>query len=417
MLTDVAYDEAAEVRHRALREQFLIDPSVTFLNHGSYGACPRSVFERYQRWQLELERQPVEFLGRRASGLLAEARAALAVYLSANADEVVYQPNVTTALNVVARSLPLEAGDEILTTDHEYGALERTWTFVAEQTGARVVTRTLPMPLSDPEQVVAAVWSGVTPRTKVLFLSHITAGTAAILPVERLIARARERGIWTVVDGAHAPGQIPLDLHALGVDFYGGNCHKWLSAPKGAGFLYARRDLQPLLKPLVVSWGWRAHDPGPSRFVDEQERQATKDIAAYLSVPAAIQFQTEHDWPWVRAECHQLARMARQRIGALTGLPDLVADSPAWYAQMAAIPLPPVDVAALKTRLYDEERIEVVIGTWRDRARLRISAQGYTTGADVDHLVAALARLLPQVASLGSGRGEVERRPSGRPGS
>jgi isopenicillin-N epimerase len=398
VLTETIYGEAADARHRAMRDQFLIDPNIIFLNHGSFGACPKPVFERYQQWQLELERQPVEFLGRRSRALLADARAALATYLGADADEVVYQPNVTTALNVVARSLPLEAGDEILTTDQEYGALERTWTFVTEQSGARIVTRELPMPLVDPDAVVEAVWSGVTPRTKVLFLSHITAGTAAILPIAQLIARARERGIWTVVDGAHAPGQIPIDLHGLGVDFYGGNCHKWLCSPKGAGFVYARRELQPLLKPLVVSWGWRAQDPGPSRFVDEQERQATKDLAAYLSVPAAIQFQTEHDWPRVRAECHELAREARQRIGALTCLPDMVADSPSWFSQMATIPLPAVDVPALKTRLYDEERIEIVVSKWREQARLRISCQAYTTRAELHHLVAALERLLPQVA-------------------
>src|SRR5438128_7728237 len=207
-----------------MREEFLLDPEVVFLNHGSFGACPRPVFERYQAWQRELERQPVEFIGRRLHGLLAQARAVLGQYLHADADDLAYVSNVTTALNIVARSLPLEPGDEILTTDHEYGALERTWIFVSEHRQARLVIQKLPVPLSDPAEVVEAVWAGVTPRTRVLFLSHITSPTAVKLPIAALIARARSAGIWTVVDGAHAPGQVDVKLTELGVEFDGGNC-------------------------------------------------------------------------------------------------------------------------------------------------------------------------------------------------
>jgi isopenicillin-N epimerase len=390
------YDAAAEARHLALRSEFLLDPDIVFLNHGSFGACPRPVFASYQAWQRELERQPVEFLGRRLAGLMASARASLASYLGADRDEVVFFPNVTSALNAVARSLPLQSGDEILSSDHEYGALERTWTFVNERRGSQLIVRELPLPLVDPNDVVEAIWAGVTPRTRVLFLSHITSPTAVILPIEPLIERARRAGIWTVIDGAHAPGQVPLDLHALGVDFYGGNCHKWLSAPKGAGFLYARQDVQHLIEPLVVSWGWRPTEPGPSVFVDENERQATRDPAAYLAVPDVIQFQAERDWPSVREECHALAKLARERILALTGEEPFVADDPRWYAQMATLPLPSCDSDALKTRLWDEFKIEIPLMRWR-RPCLRISVQGYNTLADVDRLLDALAVLLPQV--------------------
>jgi isopenicillin-N epimerase len=197
-----------------------------------------------------------------------------------------------------------------------------------------------------------------------------------------------------VIDGAHAPGQVPVDLHALGVDFYGGNCHKWLCAPKGAGFLYARRDVQQLLDPLIVSWGWQARDPSPSRFVDEQERQATRDISAYLSVPAAIEYQAVNDWPRVREECHELARWTASEVAKLTGLPPLTADSPSWYAQMVTMPLPPGDDAALKTRLYKQYRIEIPIVVWRDQRFVRISVQGYNTRADAQKLVGALAEIL-----------------------
>jgi isopenicillin-N epimerase len=389
------YDDAADARHQELREQFLIRPEVAFLNHGSFGACPRPVFERYQQWQLELERQPVEFIGRRRVSLLKEARTALARYLNADPDEVVYQPNVTQALNIVAQSLPLAEGDEILTTDHEYGALDRTWKFVCQRTGARYVVQPLPSPLDDPDDVVEAVMAGVTPRTKVLFLSHITSPTAVTFPIEKLIAGAREAGIWTVIDGAHAPGQVPVDLHALGVDFYGGNCHKWLCAPKGAGFLYARRELQPLLRPLVISWGWEARDPSDSQFIDEQEFQGTRDIAAYLAVPDAIEFQAAHNWAQVREECHQLTRWTRDAIADLTDLPPLTPDSPAWFAQMATMPLPPGDELALKRRLYDDYQIEIPIVVWKGQRYIRVSVQGYNTRADVERLVNALGQILP----------------------
>jgi isopenicillin-N epimerase len=395
-LSRTTYDDAAEQRHVQLRSEFLLDPEVVFLNHGSFGACPRPAFEAYQRWQVELERQPVEFLGRRLRQLLAESRARLADYVGADRDEIVYFSNVTAALNAVARSLPLSDGDEILTTDHEYGALQRTWTFVCEHRGAQLVVRELPLPFDAPAQTVEAIWSGVTPRTRVLFMSHITSPSAITLPIEPLIQRARDRGIWTVIDGAHAVGQLPLDLHRLGVDFYGGNCHKWLSAPKGAGFLYARKELQELTEPVVISWGWRPNDPGPSAFVDQHERQGTRDPAAYLAVPDAIDFQAERDWPRVREECHALAQFARARVLEMTGQPPLSVDDPRWYAQMAAVPLPPdCDTERLKTLLYDEYRVEVPVGRGKQPG-IRVSVQGYNTRSDIERLLDALAVCLPR---------------------
>ena len=395
-LSRTTYDDMAEQRHVQLRSEFLLDPEVVFLNHGSFGACPRPVFEAYQSWQVELERQPVKFLGRRLRDLLAESRARLAEYVGADRDEIVYFPNVTAALNAVARSLPLNDGDEILTTDHEYGALQRTWTFVCEHRGARLVVRELPLPFDDPAQTVEAIWSGVTPRTRVLFMSHITSPSAITVPIEPLIQRARDRGIWTVIDGAHAIGQLPLDLDRLGVDFYGGNCHKWLSAPKGAGFLYARKELQELTEPVIISWGWRPTDPGPSVFVDQHERQGTRDPAAYLAVPDAIDFQAERDWPRVRAECHALAQFARDRILELTGQQPLSVDDPRWYAQMAAVPLPPdCDTERLKTLLYDEYRVEVPVGRGKQPG-IRVSVQGYNTRRDIERLLDALAACLPR---------------------
>jgi isopenicillin-N epimerase len=376
-----------------LRDLFLLRDDVVYLNHGSFGACPRPVFEAYQAWQLELERQPFGFLLRRFEDLMAEARAALGAYVGAHANDLVYVPNATIGLNTVARSLPLEQGDEVLATDHEYGALDRTWSFICQRRGARYVRTSVDLPVTSAEQIVEAVWSGVTPRTRVLFVSHITSPTAIILPVAKLIRRAREQGIITVIDGAHAPGQIPLNLEGLGADFYSGNCHKWMMTPKGSAFLHARREVQHLLEPLVVSWGWESEKPGPSQFVDHHEWQGTRDIAAFLAVPAAIQFMEKHNWPRVQRACHELARRARQAIAEKTGLPSITPNSPKWFAQMASIPLPSCDPESLQLRMYDEFRIEVPFVTWNDRQFVRISVQGYNTQDDVDALLGALSAL------------------------
>ncbi|NWF65131.1 MAG: aminotransferase class V-fold PLP-dependent enzyme [Chloroflexi bacterium] len=376
-----------------LKKYFLLDPSVTFLNHGSFGAVPKPVFREYQRWQRELERQPVEFLGRRYNDLMRAAREALAQYLGASANHVVYTQNVTIALNIVARSLKLGAGDEVLATDHEYGALDRTWRFLSKERGFSYINQ--PVRLSSHAAFIDSFWRGVTPKTRVIFLSHITSPTAAIFPIQQIIQRAREQGILTVIDGAHAPGQIPLNLNALGADFYGGNLHKWLCAPKGAGFLYARPEAQHLLKPLVVSWGYESETPGDSTFIDYHEWWGTRDIAAFLAVPMAIQFQQEQDWARVRAACHQLAVDTWRRIHDLTGRPPLHTDPETWFAQMAAATLPAhTDLAALKMRLYDDYRIEIPLLEWNEKKLIRLSVQGYNSRLDMERLLSALKVLL-----------------------
>ncbi|MBC7877694.1 MAG: aminotransferase class V-fold PLP-dependent enzyme [Anaerolineales bacterium] len=375
-----------------LRKHFLLDPSVTFLNHGSFGATPKPVFKEYQRWQRELENQPVEFLGRRFTGLMAESRAALGEYLGTHADNLIYAQNVTIALNIVAHSLELGTGDEVLTSNHEYGALDRTWHFLAKERGFSYINQLVS--LDSKESFIDSFWSGVTAQTRIIFLSHITSPTALIFPVEEIVKRARAAGIITILDGAHVPGQLPLHLDSLGADFYGGNLHKWLCAPKGAGFLYARPEMQHLLKPLVVSWGYESETPSGSNFVDYQEWSGTRDISAFLSVPAAIEFQAKHNWNDIRASCHELAEDAQTRICDLTGLAPLHAKSDNWFAQMAAAPLPAdTDIIALKTRLYDEYRVEIPVIAWNSHKLIRVSIQGYNTKKDVDRLLFALSKL------------------------
>ena len=360
------------------RAPFLLDDGVVFLNHGSFGACPEPVFAEYQGWQRELEREPVAFLARRLNGLLEAVRAQLGAYVGADPEGLVLLPNATAGVNVAARSLELRPGDEVLSTDHEYGAMRFVWQDACERADATWVEQPVGIPAGD---VVEEVWSGVTPRTRVLFLSHITSPTAIRFPVEELCRRAREAGILSVVDGAHAPGQLDLDLEALGADVYTGNCHKWLCAPKGSGFLWARSELRDLLRPHVISWG------APSeRFTERHASHGTVDPAAYLAVPAAIAFHREHLAP-ARADCHALLAEFMPLLGAPVA---------ASFEQMASVELPSCDAADVRRRLWREHRIEVVADEWNGRPLLRVSVQVYNTRDDLQTLAEALTEALGQ---------------------
>ena len=378
------------------RSPFLLDPSVVFLNHGSFGAVPQPVFDAYQQWQLDMERQPVEWLQRRTDTLLAEARSRLAAYVGCAADDLVYFPNPTTAINMVAKSLALQPGDEILTTDHEYGAMDRTWKVICNTTGARYVQMHVPMPVTSVDDVVERIWSGVTDRTRVFFISHITSGSALTFPVEALVARARAAGLITIVDGAHVPGHLPLDVTAVGADIYTGACHKWMCAPKGSSFLYARPEAQHWLRPLVVSWGWEAAEPSSSQYVDHHQWQGTRDLAPFLATPAAIDWMASHDWPALQELWHQRTVDALARVQSLTGLPSLYPDDPSfrWFGQMAVAPLPDVDEVTLKRRLYDEFRVELPVHRFAGQVVARISIAMYNNESDIDALVDALTTLL-----------------------
>jgi isopenicillin-N epimerase len=377
-----------------LRRLFMLNPDVIFLNHGSFGAVPRSVFREYQSWQQELERQPVEFLGRRFTKLMLDSRLSLARYIHASPTDVIFTPNVTVSINIVARSLDLGKGDEVLSTDHEYGACDRTWRFLSRERGFHYVQQPISLPIQSEDEFINSLWKGVTPKTKVIFLSHITSPTATIFPVAAVCKRARREGILTVVDGAHAPGQIPLDMDSIGADFYGGNLHKWLCAPKGSGFLYARPRAQHLLKPLIVSWGYESENSSSSKFIDYHEWTGTRDIASYLAVSSAIKFQSDHNWESVRRDCHQIAGEAQQKICKLTGFEPLHLDE-SYFAQFVSIPLPEtINPTTLKEDLYKHFLVEVPIITWNGRNLIRVSIQGYNSMQDINKLVQALDSLL-----------------------
>ena len=349
-----------------MKDLFLLDPDVVYLNHGSFGACPRPVFEAYQRYQGELERQPVEFLAleRTFPARLDAARGALAAYLGASPDDLAFATNASSAVNAVARSLELAPGDEVLMGEDEYGGMELLWEYVTRRRGAKVVRRAF-------DDLVPGA------RTKVVFCSHIEWVSGHVNDVAEICRRAREARVLSIVDGAHAPGQIDLDLKAIGADVYAGNCHKWLCAPKGSGFLYARPEAQRLIDPLVISWDW-----GDGAAFHELHRwQGTRDPAAFLAVADAIEFQAAHDWPSVRDRCHALLEAAD------LGLEPLTDD----FVQMRGFRVEHDDPPALKLRLYDEHRIEVPIVESRRGWSMRVSVQAYNDANDLRTLASALS--------------------------
>jgi isopenicillin-N epimerase len=339
--------------------------------------------------------------------LLAQARARLAASLGADAADLVFVPNATTGVNTVAQSLRLQPGDEVLATDHEYGACDATWQLVCARAGAVYRRVEIPLPF-DAATFVERLMAAVTPRTRVVFASHVTSTTALIFPIAALCRAVRDRGLTTLIDGAHAPGYVDLDLAGLGADFYTGNCHKWLCAPKGAAFLHVRPERQTELHASVISWGYVAEaaaaaspTPGGQTGFDAYvghsvlERrlqwQGTRDIAAYLAVPAALDFLARHDWPRHRARSRERALALMHRVGGRNGLSPIAADDD--FGQMVPIPVRCPDPESLRAHLFDDHRIEVPVTQHAGQTFVRVSVQAYTQDAELQVLEAALAGL------------------------
>ena len=376
------------------RECWNLAPGITYLNHGSFGPPPRPVREARRAWQDELDSQPVQFFTRRLEPAWFAARGALASFVGTHEQQLVFVANATEAMNVVASSFPLGPHDEVVLTDHEYGAVERIWRRAAQLAGAQEprICR-LPVPFSYPGLVVDAVFRAVNRHTRLIVLSHITSPTAVILPVRDVCAEARRRGIAVCVDGPHAPAQVPLEIDRLGCDFYCASCHKWLSAPFGSGFLYVAPEHQAAVQPLVLSWG-RLAPQQVDCWSDEFVWSGTQDPSAFLAVPAAIAFLQSIGVERFRRETHELARYARQRLLELAAGEPLVPDSAGWYGSMAHVPLPDGDAAALQDRLWSDYAIEVPIIRWQERRWIRVSCHLYNVRDDIDRLVVALDRLL-----------------------
>jgi len=369
---------------------FLLDPDIAYLNFGSFGACPRPIFEDYQRWQRELEMEPVQFMNVNGPRYLEQSRQALAAYIHCDADDIVYCTNPSYAVNIIAKSFPLEPGDEVLSTDLEYGACDRTWAYCCEKRRAAFVRRPIRLPITGKEELVADFLAGITPRTKAVFISHITSTTALVLPVREICAAARERGLITIVDGAHTPGHLPLDLRDLPADIFTGACHKWMMTPKGSSFLYVRRELQPIFDPLVITVGFGSRHPSHSLFLDYHQAQGTRDYSAFLTIPRAIEFMEQNDWREVAAACRRLVRDNAERFCDLLGSAPICPVSEDFVGQMFAIDIRTPDAERLKRHLFTQFRVEVAVNRQGNHTLLRYSINAFNSPADLDRLYDAL---------------------------
>ncbi len=383
-----------------------LDPTIIFLNHGSFGACPRVVLDAQQALRDRIERDPMHFFKRELELLLDQALHELSQFLGTHPDRLAFVPNTTTGINAVLRSLRFEPGDELLTTTHAYNACRNALEFVAKRANARVTDAAVPFPIASAEQVIDAVQHAITPRTRLVLLDHITSSTGLIFPIERLIHELKARGMTTLVDGAHAPGMVPLDLEALGATFYVGNCHKWLCAPKGSAFLYVSPQQQSLIHPVSISHGANSLRTDRSRFRLEFDWTGTDDPSAYLTVPVAIRFLGSllpGGWPAVRARTRSLALEARHLLCHELGLEIPCPDD--MIGSLAAIPLPdatadsfsqPWTADPLQEALYARFRVEVPVSAWPapPKRLIRISAHLYNNPPHYVLLAQALKELL-----------------------
>jgi isopenicillin-N epimerase len=382
----------------SLEKHWLLDPAITHLNHGSFGACPRKIFELHSEWRLRMERDPLDFLWRHLDGPLDASRARVAELLRAPVEELAFVPNATSAVNAVLRSLEFAPGDELLTTSHGYNACVNVMREVARTSGAKVVIAPVPFPISSQREIVDAVLAHVTPRTKLALIDHITSPTAIIFPVAEIVAALNERGVDTLVDGAHAPGMIPLDLPAIGAAYYTGNLHKWICAPRGTAFLYAREDRQEGLQPPTISHGTNTRRPDRSAFHDRFDWQGTLDVTGWLCAGDAARWCANllpggHEELMRRN--HDLAISARrllcERLGIEAPCPEDMLGS------MATLQLPtgfphrePERFDPDQTWLLEEHRFEVPFMRWDGRRWFRVCSHAYNDLEDYAHLAEAL---------------------------
>ena len=373
-----------------LREQWLLRPGVVYLNHGSFGPPPRAVAEARNQWVQRLDSQPMDFFVRQFEPAWCAARDALGQLIGASSQCLALVENATYGMNVVAQSFRLHSGDEVLLTDHEYGAVHRIWTSACQQQDAVCRQAALPLPLTSPNQVVEAIVSSLKPRTRLLVVSHITSATALVLPVAEIIAAVKPHGVAVCVDGPHAIAQLPLQLESLGCDFYTGSCHKWLSAPFGTGFLFASPTWAEVIRPALLSWG-RLPPTTPQHWSDELMWTGTRNPSAMLAIPDAIQWLANIGWENFRCRTRWLANYAAEQLNRRFGLPSLAQPASDWYGSMAHCQLPPGPTRSLQQALWERSQVEAPIIDFAERRWIRVSCHLYNTASEIDQLVEALS--------------------------
>lgn len=372
-----------------LQQHFLLKDDITYLNFGSFGACPKPVFERYQQYQLELEQEPVDFITNKGLKYLEQSREALGKYVGCDKNDLVFVTNPSYAVNLVAKNFGLKEGDEVLSTAIEYGACDKTWEFVCKKAGATYIRRPVALPIESKEQLIADFVKGITSKTRLVFISHITSTTGLRLPVEEICQIAREKGITTFVDGAHAPGHIKIDLENAPFDMYTGACHKWMMTPKGSSFLYVKKELQPI-DPLVVSWGYHALVPSSSVFLDHHQMNGTRDFSAFLTIPAAIEFMEQHNWWQVSADCRQLLYDNAPVLCELLETKPLAALTEDFILQLFSAPVKTSQPEQLHDLFRDKYHIQIPVMRQDDKVYLRYSINGFNEQADLDKLFDAI---------------------------
>ncbi len=377
-----------------LRSQFLLRKDITFLNFGSFGACPKPIFDRYQLYQLELEQEPVEFIVKTGIQYLKESRISLGKYLNCHEDDLVFMVNPSHAVNLIAKSFELHPGDEILTTDLEYGACDRTLQYYCDKAGAKYVRQPISLPLVSKEQFINEFFKGVNEKTKMIFVSHITSSTGLRFPVEEICKLAKAKGIISFVDGAHAPGHIPLNLTTLNADIYTGACHKWMMAPKGCTFLYVRKALQNQFDPLVISWGYKSTSPSPSKFLDYHQTQGTRDFSAFCTVPTVIDFMEKHQWEAVSSICRTMVQENALPFCTLLKTQPLAPVNDDFIGQLFSIPIKTASPVLLKECLFEKYKIEIPVMPHANNVYLRYSIQAFNTQSDLDKLTDAVTDII-----------------------
>ena len=376
-----------------LKQHFLLRDDITYLNFGSFGACPKPVFEKYQQFQQELEQEPVQFITVNGLKYLETSREALGNYLHCHKDDLVYVTNPSYAVNTVAKSLDLKPGDEILTTKLEYGACDKAWEYYCQKTGAVYVKQPISLPVISKEEFVTEFFKGLSIKTKLVFISHITSSTGLRLPVEEICALAKEKGIMTFVDGAHAPGQLPLNLENSPFDMYTGACHKWMMTPKGSSFMYVKKEFQHMIDPLVVSWGYNAQFPSHSTFLDYHQMNGTRDYSAFLTIPAAIQFMEENSWLQVAAGCRNLVQQNALAFCELLGANPIAPIQDDFILQLYSAEIKTTEPEKLYRHFFDNYKIEIPVMRHGDKVYLRYSINAFNSQQDLDTLFTAIKEI------------------------
>ena len=375
-----------------IKSLFLLNNDVTYLNHGSFGACPKPIFESLINRQTQLENQPVQFLDNDAEKLMLNSRNSLSEFIDCNPEDLVFFQNPTTAINEIVRSLKLNKDDEVLSTNHEYGAMDKTWDFICKKTGARHIKSKIKLPIIDEQTFIDNFLSGVTKNTKIFFLSHMTSATALYFPIEKLCEFAQKNNILTIIDGAHIPGHFPLSINTLQPDIYVGACHKWLLCPKGVSFLYVNKKHQENLDPLIISWGYDSEYPTEySPFQAHHYWQGTRDLSAFLTVPDAIQFREKYNWKIISQNCKNRIIQFKEEVHNIIYHNSFIGGEPSrWLGQMYSFQVNHNDSLKLKNIFINKYKIEIPIQKWEDKTLMRISLNGYNTEKDIDKLLTIL---------------------------